>query len=533
MLRNKIFTLIIFSFAALFAQQQEGNKCGTLNSINRILQSRTQKNEKIVTTRPRLQKSIVSDSGKFRIHFDSIGVNAPFIYDKFGNPIPNSINQYVDSVVKTFEYVWEKEIVEFGFPTPPSDHGLGGGDEIDVYIMNQSDGVFGYTDFDDNNLNNSTPTRFTGFINIDNDFDPKEYRTNGLQAMMITAAHEFFHVIQVGNYGVRGRVDNTIEDGYFYELTAEAFEPTVFPQVKDYLYDTKTYFENIKTISLFSQNTYPGYERAIFGLFLMKKYSPKIMKDIWEEIALSRPVVAVQKGLERNSTSVEREFTDFSLQIFYTGSKGDSTKYFIDAKLFPPLNISRTVSLSTQPDFISQSQRCFTSNYIKAIHSVDTVYFIISNTNYTDAVNYTDQVYSFQISLSPIAVSGLTQYGSSIYAKFSISDQVKNWYFYPVISTGVYFDVNASCFPNPFNPKSSSIFFSTDGNTNPKYELAIFSSAMELIYAGEPSYKYFMENWYAEWNGKDNNGNVVASGVYIYVLSNESSLQKGKFAVIR
>ncbi|CUT01765.1 hypothetical protein [Candidatus Kryptobacter tengchongensis] len=34
--------------------------------------------------RPQLQTSVLSQSGKFRIHFDTTGVNEPFLFDEYG-----------------------------------------------------------------------------------------------------------------------------------------------------------------------------------------------------------------------------------------------------------------------------------------------------------------------------------------------------------------------------------------------------------------------------------------------------------------
>ena len=86
--------------------------------------------------RPLNDTSVVSPSGKFRIHFDTTNVNGnqPFLYDANGQRIPNSTRAYVDSVAQVCDHVYHVEVDSFGYPPPPSDSGVGGGNEYDIYI---------------------------------------------------------------------------------------------------------------------------------------------------------------------------------------------------------------------------------------------------------------------------------------------------------------------------------------------------------------------------------------------------------------
>ena len=92
--------------------------------------------EAYVAVRPVMQTSILSPSGKFRIHFDTTGTNQPAMVTSDGIAIPNTTNQYVDTLAKILDIVWQTEIDSFGFAPPPSDGGRGGGDELDVYVSN-------------------------------------------------------------------------------------------------------------------------------------------------------------------------------------------------------------------------------------------------------------------------------------------------------------------------------------------------------------------------------------------------------------
>jgi len=90
---------------------------------------------------------------------------------------------------------------------------------------------------------------------------------------------------------------------------------------------------------------------------------------------------------------------------------------------------------------------------------------------------------------------------------------------------------NAHCYPNPFKPNSGlghgKITFT---RLTSHSKLRIYNIAGELVYDTETDTPIGE----LAWNVKNNGGENVASGVYIYVLSNDLGHQKiGKLAVVR
>ncbi|HAP35290.1 MAG TPA: hypothetical protein DCQ28_04870 [Bacteroidetes bacterium] len=504
----------------------QNEKCGTFRQIERYEKNKTLKTKQIFVPRPEMQKSILTINNKIRIHFDTIGIHQPAMVDASGNRIPNSYKLFIDTLQNILDSVWKAEIETYNFNIPPSDNGRGGGNEYDFYVMNISD--FGITNIEDDlPVGPTKPNRqFASFIQIDNDFGVG-YRTKGVPALMATCAHEFHHAIQVGGSGVWES-----EYFYFYELCAEAMENTVFKDAKDYIFDVKTYFIDISTTSLFQQkynDRTAGYERALWGMFLMKKYGTGIMKAMWDEMSITRPVMATQNALNKYSTSLEREFSDFTYWNFYTGYRSDTSKYYSDANIFPMVSFKSSILVSSGKQDLSLTTKSFSANYIKASTTTDTAFVIVSNTNVTDALDYSQQTFPFKLSFSTSSATGFPKISTSVFAQFQVDDYL-NWS-YIAIGTSR----GPVCFPNPFNPSKSSLLIALQGiQQDRNATLNIFSSStMDLIFSGHPNFKAFSGTQYAEWSGRDNKGNIAASGIYTFILSNGIIFNKGKFAVIR
>ncbi|MCB0751430.1 MAG: hypothetical protein KDC52_08155, partial [Ignavibacteriae bacterium] len=61
-------------------------------------------------------------------------------------------------------------------------------------------------------------------------------------------------------------------------------------------------------------------------------------------------------------------------------------------------------------------------------------------------------------------------------------------------------------------------------------ELNIYTSDMNQVYS---SFKNIVgDQNIVSWNGLDNDGNKVASGVYVYVTKSGSKITKGKFVIL-
>jgi len=218
-----IFTIIfIFSGLGNAKSKEEtsnppgNNKCGTFLTEKQKhilidqLCVKVDSNGRCIT-----QKTYLSSSGKFLIHYDTIGKNAVPLQDNDNNGIPD----YVDSAAYYFDYAYKVEVDSMGYAAPAPDNGWGGSDAYDVYLLNVGDykynssPYYGITQSDFQiNKTRKFPC-YTSHITIDNDFSPLDsilnldstrqqtYTEFVIACLKITAAHEFHHAIQY-NYGV-------------------------------------------------------------------------------------------------------------------------------------------------------------------------------------------------------------------------------------------------------------------------------------------------------------------------------------------
>ncbi len=96
-------------------------------------------------------------------------------------------------------------------------------------------------------------------------------------------------------------------------------------------------------------------------------------------------------------------------------------------------------------------------------------------------------------------------------------------------------------YPNPFRPREenyTTIYFTTKRAVAEK-SIGIYNLAGELVLDVEGS-SIYMDKWYDdgyvykyEWDGKNDYGDRVASGIYIYVVNADGSKKTGKLAVIK
>jgi len=485
---------------------------------------------RLLAGRPLNELSTLSPSGKFRIHYDtsSASQNLPAMVDGAGNRIPLSYAQYVDSVAMIFDSVWKAEISTFNFPPPPADNNAGGGNEFDVYVQDLGANNFGGTQPETEipDVPAKPNPRWISYIVIDNDFGIG-FRTQGIPAVRVTAAHEFFHAIQLGGYGLWD--ENEV---YFYEITAEAMESVVFPSVKDYVKDIYLYFRRIESLPLYDSNRDDSYGRAIWGVYLVQQYGIEIMKSIWEQVALLRPMAALDKALLLYGISLQQAFATFALWNYHTGFRADTVRYYRDGPLFPTLNIAETQNISLTPYTFQRTARSYTMQYVRVIRNTDSVYYSITNANTIDAVDTVHGVFAYTLDVSSVIASGWSALPNGMSYRFFVAD-ARNWSLIPFSAAGFFSSSETAPFPNPFDPKRSSLLFPMPAGTRANTTLYVFSSSMELVAeANLPAVSILGKQCY-EWNGKNNKGGFVSSGVYFYVIKADGIDVRGKIAVVR
>ena len=250
-------------------------RCGTPYLLQAMDASSEHQRLKLVQQRPSTRHSLLTPSGHFRVHYDTEGSDAVDPNDDDTNGIPD----YIDLAGTVLDSTWALEVEQLGYRPPPSDNGLGGGDEYDVYVIDLNGVVYGYT-------YRGEQSGYTShsYIEIDNNFtDPGYKQTRGLDALRVTIAHEFHHAIQFGYY-------SKADGCWWQESTSTWMEEVAYPHIDDYLqYLTHFLDEPYRALNSGACGSNHTYGSAVFSHFLDQHYGPDLEPLIREELKQHPP----------------------------------------------------------------------------------------------------------------------------------------------------------------------------------------------------------------------------------------------------
>lgn len=221
---------------------------------------------------------------------------------------------YVEDFANIFENVWNFEINNRGFHAPPSDEEKPNDSNksnpdgrYDVFIFDLTGPGYKYYGYanPEGRVNGSS---YYSYIGVENDY--QGFSTQGLDAMQVTAAHEFFHAIQF--------YYDTYEEDWWMETTATYMEDEVYPDVNDNYRYLPNWFlwpdrglEN--TTGLHEYGTF------IFAKRLSEDFGDPIIKEIWEK--MSEPdmdgLVAINATLVSKNSTLTKEFSAFITANFF------------------------------------------------------------------------------------------------------------------------------------------------------------------------------------------------------------------------
>ena len=288
-------------------------------------------NSRVYDSRPELTETYLSPSGHFMIHYNAPNSNDAPIQEDI-NPI-NGIPDYVEQVGAIADSTRQilTEVMSFRPEINDSDG------KYDIYIVDLGssfNAAYGW-----NYLDNNDDIEGTSWVEIDNDYSENLYYTNGLKAMRVTVAHEFFHAIQrayheksSGTYIEGG--GNSVNYGYFYEFTSMWIEDVIVPEGNDYLHflsssgDSRRFFSNPE--QKFSDTD--GYSVALFGHYLSSivegisdETLNTIIREVWEKFSddLMDPINAFDSVLDDYDSNFIQSWIDFCSRNFHNGQFPD------------------------------------------------------------------------------------------------------------------------------------------------------------------------------------------------------------------
>lgn len=499
-------------------------KCGfrVINSVKFNLNNYSQdKRQKIqsVLQRPTKQATLITPSGKFKIHYDTIGVHA--------------IRYSVYDLARALDSVYNFEVNIMGFPPAPADFENGGDNRYDVYVHNISP-IYGYTEFEYTIGQN----RYTSFMVIDDSFHENEYYTKGIDAARVTVAHEYHHAIQIGNYRYAEG------DVWFYELTSTSMEEFVFDSINDYYVYMNTFFN--RPDKIFSG--FDGYSQAVWNIYLHKifNYDFSIFVSQWELMKVHSALESIKKSIEDRGKSFKSVFSQFYLYNYYTGHRSKPEKYYEEGVNYPLVRFNYPIQFIQPSRTISGSSQPCSGNYYLIIDSVsrspfppDSIVIILVNSNIDSALNWSTGSRPFSYSIKISSSQNDASYRkvtSGIYMKLEVNDVV-NWTDFYIVNDSttiiIISDTPQLAFPMPANlNKHKFVNIPVPSNWQGDIELFIYSISMDLIHNSKKTPQLHDNKIIVQWDGKGQNNVRVSSGIYFYMLLSDEQKSIGKIVII-
>jgi hypothetical protein len=317
-------------------------------------------------SRPGLSESCISSDGRFRIHYNVEGQHAVSPEDADGSGAPD----YVESTANYLMESYQVEVVETGLLEPPPDDEESG-PEWDIYLLNIP-GYYGYVTLDEQV--GANPDVYTTFMTLDNDY--VHTNTKGLEALRVTIAHEFLHMIQFG-YIFRDENHNGVcDDQFLNEAASTWMEDRVYDEVNDYLYYLPNFFQ--RTNRPFT--TFDGqreYGLCIWFHFLDKRfYGLNIMRRILNKMIFYPAIDACDAVLKDLGNSFSDQLALFYSWNLMTGERADTVRFYPEGHLYPRISMDSTVPFR-QDTLFNTSVSSTASRYYGFVADDSTLYTLI------------------------------------------------------------------------------------------------------------------------------------------------------------
>ena len=274
----------------------------------------------------RLPLSIVSPKGHFKIHYVTKGYDSTSV-------------EFAEEAALSLDYVYDILVRQMGFSPPPEDNGIDG-PELDIYIIKFY--AYGETRFE-NPVEGSGGQAYTSFIVIDSQFSGSGFATRGIDALHVTVAHEFFHMLQ-GGY--RFFPSTTMDSRFLFEASSTWFEDLAYDDVNDYLQYVRSFMSSPnQPLHSYSNIT---YGLGLYMAMLYKQHGYGVIRKIWEELRDQEPLPALDNALRTAGNDLGRSLASFSVWNAFTAEYSDTLHYYHDAALYPAITPLAQYSLQEQ-----------------------------------------------------------------------------------------------------------------------------------------------------------------------------------------
>jgi len=386
------------------------------------------------------------------------------------------------------------------------------------------------------------PHRSSSYIEIDNDFEDAVYRdagTYGLDAVRVTAAHEFFHAIQFSYY--------CAPDHWWMEASATWMEDVAYDDVNEYYRYLSTeagtgFFDNPGCSLDFTNNCYE-YGASVFLHYLSEEYGDKAIRTIWETMASKEGngLLAIDQVVPGG---IGKRIAEFAIWNYFTGFRAVEIKFYKEGERYPEMNVEAVHSdypVGTERGVMGH----LASEYIRFIPQ--------------DRAGGLRIFFDVDINLEWLPQVIAHKHSEVTIMRCAEIAEVRGWeqydeiVFIPTVTaqSGLHFEYRYRAvfdpslksieglitqypllrqnYPNPFNV-STTIWFNL--SKKDRVVLSIYTIAGELI-------RTLVDRVETEglhsvtWDGKNDRGRDVGTGVYFCRMATGNRADMKKIAVVR
>lgn len=534
-------------------ERTRSRKCGfqTLSAVRAHRHEFTEEQRAVLSvleTRPSLPYSLVSASGRFRVHYATDGTAAVPPDDADHNGIPD----FPEEACRSLDHAYSVVVEQLGYRPPPGDDDIAG-PEWDCYCVDMG-GEYGLTTPE--TQIGIDPDIWTSYMSIDRNFT--RTGTKGIDALRVTVAHEFTHMCHLAY------VYDYSRNLFLYEANATWIEDMAYDSINDYFNYLDEFFRYTNR-RFDTADGWREYGLCVWFHFIQKRLgTPLFAARIWEELAeMTADIDACDLVLRDYGKRFDEELGLFYAWNTRTGSRADTVQFYPEGNAWPEITPDREYDLNGDATVNATVATTGCRYYTFKSPSEDAYIFSLTNLRYSQNIS-SDPV---TLNLTRNRASASTQIDDGLYADITVQDETA-WLAYATVQPhsgavrtleldGSAADPDSSrvpdCYPNPFNPDGLNrltIPFMTDTSVARPVRLMVFTAAgfrvADIQYATVsssglevvPVYdKWEVEDGFVykiEWDGRNDQDRLIASGIYLYVLLDSSDIvRKGKIAVVR
>ncbi len=338
--------------------------------------------------RPDLSNTFISSESHFKIHYEVSGPNA--VYEAGKDSDGDGVPDYIEDVANIFEHVRHHIIDTLGYPVPPNDSIVDGDPTYDIFIRDIDISAYGYTASDDPNINIVGTKSISSYIELDNDYkNISRYVDRPIDAVKVTAAHEFFHAIHFGlDYMEFETYDNAnMNRRYWMEMSAVWMEEEIYDEINDYyVYLSAFYNDPTRSLQQFLDygDLHP-YGACIFTIFLSEKFGKDLIFDIWSECgdtlgpnflrALDHQLdpLYFDDPIEMGMKSAINEiFNEFTLWNLFTGVRAELKPDgvgFSEAEFYPEIPSYAFLTFNNYPKILRPDSNFYNPDHLAATYT--------------------------------------------------------------------------------------------------------------------------------------------------------------------